>query len=571
MRIKILQILIVGLFIIVAFDLVYIQLIRGPFYYRLSTQNRIRVVPLEGKRGQILDRNGVVLADNRVSFDVMIIPQEMINKDELFMFLSEVLQAKPEKVLQTFNRKRYAPFAPVTIAEDITREQAFMLEENRFKFPSLIIQENFRRQYPYNNIGSHVLGYVGKINRAKIEKLKDYGYSMQGMTGYSGIEEYYDSDLRGDEGGLQVEVNSRGQQVRVLGVKEPRQGQDLQLTIDHRIQTIASQVLQDQAGSIVVMDLDSGEVLGMVSSPFYDPNVFADAKKWREASDLFSDKRSPTLNRAIQGLYPPGSVFKVPIAIGALETGTITPENSFVCNGSFKMGRRMMRCSHVHGTQNLIEGITHSCNVYFINVGLKLESELIAKYAHLFDLGRKANVDLPFEESGFIPSALEVKMKFNRPWYRGDTANLSIGQGDILITPIQIMRMMATVANNGRMPNPHLVLRKGDEGVIALSPEKTVKIDQKVLDIVKDGLYRVVHDPTGTAHVLDIPGLSISGKTGTAQSSPTKKHHAWFAGFTQEGKRKIAFCVFLEYGGSSYYACRAAFDLLSEMKKQEIL
>lgn len=570
-RVKILQMISWCLLALIALGLIETQLIKGSYFYQLSANNRIRVVPVEGKRGRILDRNGVVLVDNRVSFDVLVTPQELKKPDELFLFLSRTLGQEPKTLRKRYQKGSLAPFAPVVIAQDISREQAFILEENKFRFPSLLIQESYRRDYLTREVGAHVIGYVGKISRAKIEKMKDYGYSAQSIVGYSGVEEFYDQYLKGGEGGLQIEVNSRGQQVRLLGIREALQGKDVQLTIDGEVQRMAYESLEGKRGAIVVMDVENGEVLGLVSSPAYDPNIFVDSSLEDRITPMFTDEASPSLNRVIQGLYPPGSVFKLPIAFGALETENAVPSTSYICNGAFKMGRRMIRCSHVHGTQDLYEAIAHSCNVYFINLGLKLESEIIAKYAKLFGLGQSTHIDLPFEENGLIPSQSTRRMTRNQAWYRGDTANMSIGQGDVMVTPIQIMRMMATIARDGNEIQPFVIKSIGGNEAQIETVAKVLNIKPESFRVVKDGMRQTVSDEHGTAHVLDMKGMVSSGKTGTAQSSGQRMHHAWFAGYTFSEKKKIAYCVFLEYGGSSYYAAQVTKNLLQKMQSRGIL
>jgi penicillin-binding protein 2 len=235
------------------------------------------------------------------------------------------------------------------------------------------------------------------------------------------------------------------------------------------------------------------------------------------------------------------------------------------------MGRARIRCSHVHGAQNLIEGIAHSCNVYFISVGLELESEIIARYAKLLGLGQTTHIDLPFEETGSIPSKRQRRITSNRQWYKGDTANYSIGQGDVLITPIQLLRMMTAVAQNGDFVQPHLIRKIGDKTVKTPQARRKAKVKKEAFGLVQKGMHGVVHDYGGTAQILNVDGLDVAGKTGTAQTAPGKKHHAWFVGYTKIHDRDISFCVFLEYGGSSYYAARTARDLLKTIVKEDVL
>ncbi|MFH1360888.1 MAG: penicillin-binding protein 2 [Candidatus Omnitrophota bacterium] len=572
MRLKVIRLAISLLFLIVAGGLVYTQLIRGPYYFNLSKNNRIRVVAFEARRGKILDRNGVMLAGSRVSFDVMIIPQEIQDKSVLFAYLGEQLSAESVKLLERYEKKKLAPFTPVTVAEDIPKSVALVLEENKFRFPGLWIYATNRRYYPFNEVGAHVLGYVGQVSRSRLNKLKDYGYTLQGMTGYTGIEEYYDSYLRGGDGGSQIEVNSRGQQVRILGIKEPVSGQDIILSIDSRIQKMAAETLQEYKGAIVMMDWDTGEILAMVSSPSFDLNAFMAEGRDKEVTQIMHNADSPLMNRAIAGLFPPGSTFKIPIAVGALEKRLIQPGTTFNCPGYYKLGRRRFRCSHAHGIQNLTEGIAHSCNVYFYNTGLLLGPELISRYAELFGLGMITNIDLPGEVKGSIPNPEKKRVLRKEGWYQGDTLNLSIGQGDVMVTPLQLTKMMAIVARNGRDIQPHVfrATQGSAMGDDRFKAEARLDIKQETFAAVKAGLRGAVGDYAGTAHLLDIEGLKISGKTGTAQTSGGRPTHAWFTGFCTDCQPKIAFCVFLEFGGSSYIATREARKLLIRLKEANI-
>jgi len=570
MRLKILRVIIFFFLLVIAVDLIYVQAIRGPYFYSLSVNNRIRVIPLQARRGTIFDRNGIVLADNRLSFNVTVIPQDVQDKDKLFDYLSGTLKIGKKELLQRFYEKKIAPFAPVSIADDVERKVAMMLEENRFRFPGLYIQEDFRRRYPFEAVGAHVMGYVGQISRAKIEKLQDYGYTPQSMVGYSGIEEYYDAYLMGKEGGQQIEVNSRGQQVRLLSTRDPEAGKDIQLTVDQRIQQIAHEVMGERNGAVVVMDLDAGELLGMVSYPAYDPNVFTDSKRNKQSRYIFTDPAAPLLNRAVMGQYPPGSVFKAVVSTAGLISGKLSPYTTFFCKGAHYLGRRRFRCTHQHGTQNLIEGIGHSCNVYFYNVGLLLGPDLISKYARVYGLGSLTHVDLPFEEKGLIPSRL-FRKKQNRGWYKGDTLNFSIGQGEVLTTPLQMVRMMASIARRGDEVQPHLTRQIDGQDIIHFSSTRKLNLAPEIFDILHMGLRSVVTDGAGTARQLNMQDYIISGKTGTAQSVPGKKEHAWFVGFTKENTRNVAFCVFLEHGGSSYYAVSVVKELFRRIKEEDIL
>ncbi len=570
MRIKILRIIISATFCVVIGGLAYLQVVRGQYHYRLSRNNRVRVVPIEGRRGRIFDRNGLALAENRVSFDVAIVPQEMTSSGQLFEFLAEVLDEDAAHLQKVFRKNRLAPFVPVEVAFDIPLEQALHLEESKFLYPGLLVRVGSRREYPFGQLGAHVIGYVGRINRSKLSRLKEYGFTAQNIIGYSGVEEYYDAYLNGENGGNQVEVNARGEQVQLLGSKKPLSGQDITLTIDARIQTLAHDVLGEKQGAIVLLDYGTGEILAMVSSPSFDPNDFA-GKKAPAIQHYFSDVRAPLLNRAISGQFPPGSVFKVVMALGGLDSGKIQPSTTFNCPSYYQLGRRRFRCTHAHGIQNLTEAIAHSCNVYFYNVGLELGPDTIAHYASLFGLGSVTHVDLPYEVSGNIPDRLKRKLTHRKNWYEGDTLNISIGQGEILATPIQIASLMAMIARNGSDVRPHIIKQVGLDRQGYVSDQNAVDIPRRHFEIVQAGMRAAVGDYSGTAHLIDMQGLAVYGKTGTAQAGREKLSHAWFAGFVPSSAQKIAFCVFLENGGSSYNAVRITRELLSRLKQKNIL
>ncbi|HOW35900.1 MAG TPA: penicillin-binding protein 2 [Candidatus Omnitrophota bacterium] len=570
MRLKVIRLVILYLFLFITGGLLYLQIIRGNDYFLLSLNNSIRVVPIESRRGIIFDRNGAVLADNRFSFDVAVVPQEAKDKEKLFDYLAQVLKVDKEKLLKTFKRKITASFVPVVVVEDVSREAAIILEENKFRFPGLMVRTDYRRYYPFREISAHVIGYIGKINRSEITQLKEYGYTAQSMIGRSGIERSYDRYLQGQDGGLQVEVNNRGQQVRLLGYKEPVGGQSIGLTIDSRIQQIAMDALQEKRGAVIAMDLETDEVLAMVSYPSFDPNDFVSGQSYK-AAGLFHDSSAPLLNRAISGLYPPGSVFKLPIVVAALETGKITPRTSFMCQGFYSLGGRSFGCSHTHGMQDLVQAIAHSCNVYFFNAGLLLGPELISQYARQFGLGSLTGIDLPSEQKGFVPDRLLRKKIKNRQWYKGDTLNFSIGQGDTLVTPIQLLRMMAAIARNSKEVHPHILKTIGSLGVENNSVQEKLEINEKNLETLKLGLREAVQDEEGTARLLAIQGVSVLGKTGTAETSGGRAAHAWFVGFCPLAKTKIVFCVFLEHGGTSYNACAVARQILLKMQEEQIL
>ena len=558
MRIKIIENFIFVLLGLIVVVLVYLQIIRGEHYYDQSVHNRIRVIPLEGPRGMMVDRRGTVLADSHLVYHVAVIGQDVQDQDALFNFLSGVLK---KELKNQFLKKQKTPFTPVILAENIGRPTAIAIEENRFFYPGLVVQESYERTYPFGSQDAHALGYVGKIDADEAEALQNYGSAFS-VVGKMGVEKTYDALLRGDSGGRQIEINSRGQEVRLLGLKNPGQGQDIQLTIDERIQEAASQLLDSRPGAVIVMDLSNGDILGIVSSPSFDPNAFY---------NYLHDPAAPLFNRAVAAAYPPGSVFKIPLALAAVELKKISPEQTFNCPGYYLLGRARFGCSHVHGPENLNQAIAHSCNVYFFHVGRMVTARVTAQYAKALGLGRATGVDLPFEAAGYVGGQLNSTVPH---WYTGDTLNFSIGQGDTLTTPLQLTVMMAAVADDGIILRPRIVkaINHQDLPPVDLRKLPTVRLHEATWRLIQQGLRSVVTDETGTAHELnDLTGMTVFGKTGTAQAGMNKPNHAWWVGYARSPKSNLVFCVFLEHGGASSHAVDLARHLLLRLQQEGMI
>ncbi|MBF0595124.1 MAG: penicillin-binding protein 2 [Candidatus Omnitrophica bacterium] len=561
MRLNVIRNIIICLMLFIAVDLFYLQVIRGGYFAHLSESNSIRVVPIEGARGRVYDRNGVILADNVKAYHAVVVPQDMRDKRALFAFMADVVGVDEKAIEKRFYKNKTTPFTPVSLAESLTRSQAIRVEENAFRFPGLMVLEKYSRRYPGAEYSAHLVGYVGKADPFKVKEIAEYGYTAEEFVGYSGIEQYYDDLLRGNPGGRQIEVNSRGQQTQLLSVREPSDGRSLMLTVDEDMQQAAYQALAGRRGAVVVLDPSNGEVLTLVSSPGYDPNAFLDHDQRDRVAEYLQSTLSPLLNRAVSGAFPPGSVFKIPVAMAGLEEKKIVPATTFDCPGFFQMGDRTYKFPHSWGTQDLTMALAHSANEYFFNIGLLLGSPVMAKYARYFGLGERTGIDLPYESKGNLPG-------LNMPrWYKGDTVNMAIGQGYVQATPIQVARLMAGFENGGILPWPHLVLSGLDEPFKRQPVHFSFRKD--VWDAVHAGLDQVVALDTGTAHALAaIPGTVTYGKTGTAQTGPGKEDHAWFAGVTRTDKRVIAYCVFLEHGGSSANAVLLTKEFLTSLIEQ---
>ncbi|MFC1754344.1 penicillin-binding transpeptidase domain-containing protein, partial [Thermoproteota archaeon] len=375
-------------FVILACGLFYVQIIKGDYYHNLSKRNIIRVVSLEASRGKILDRNGVILADTITSFSLSVIPQEIDDKAILFNKLSKLLGISPRNIYRRYKKNYLNPFTPVVIVSDLDRDRLISLEENKLLLPGAIIEVKTRRVYPFNNMCSHILGYIGEVDSSRLTSLKPYGYMISDLVGQSGLEEYYDLVLRGEKGGEQVEVDSSGRRVRSVGYKPPKPGEDIYITIDTRIQNIVNEFMHDRKGAVIIMDPYSGEIAALGSYPNYNPNEFIEGD-YEEIADIFNDKNLPLFNRAIAGRYPPGSTFKIVTASAALKKNISLAHKSFNCSGIFEVGDRDFHCLYVHGQEDMRDAVGHSCNIYFYKLGLSIGPNIIAKMAHMLGLGAK--------------------------------------------------------------------------------------------------------------------------------------------------------------------------------------
>lgn len=560
-------------FLVVSFALFYTQLIMGHYYGRLAQNNRIRLLAIPGVRGDIYDRNGKPLATTRLSFDVSAIPQDLREGNRTLSRLSDFLRLEYTEVIRRYRKGYLSPYMPIVIARDVDKRTAMKLEENKFKFPGVMIEAKPIRVYPNGFVGSHFLGYLGEINRHELTKLRDYGYKIKDLVGRGGIEESYDSYLRGEDGGMELEVDSTGHTVRSLGMRDPIRGKDLVLSVDLRIQAIVDKLLAGRIGAFIILDPNTGEVLALQSSPNYDPNIFIDPNSDERVLDILRNKNKPLLNRAISGMYPPGSIFKPITATAALELRKISPNTRFDCAGSYTLGRGKFDCwksEGGHGAQNLALGLINSCNVYFFRTGRAAGCDGISSYAKMFELGEKTNIDLPNEGKGLLPSRQWKRLTTGQPWYEGETLNLAIGQGYLMVTPLQMAKMISVFANGGKLIEPHLVKRV-DNVAVSSQRLKSLNVSERTIGYIKDGLNRVAEDENGTAHRARVEGIRIAAKTGTAQAGKGETH-AWFVGYAPQASPKIAFVVFLEHGGSGGMTpALMVKELIKELMEKKIL
>lgn len=569
-RTRITAIIIAAAFVFLAGYIFNLQVIKGSYFRKLSDKNCIRLIPQEGSRGNILDREGNVIVGSELSYDAAIASELSASVDRTLSAVSGILKSSTSELKARFKKGFIGRFAPVVIAKNISLRQAIALEELKPDYPEIIIQPHPQRSYPYGELASHAIGYLNEIDNLRLMRLADYGYKTKDIVGFGGVEEQYDYYLRQEEGGISLEVDHRGRFVRSLGFRLPKNGRDIQLTIDLRIQKIVEEALAGKIGCVILMDPYTGEIIAMESYPDFDPEVFV---KRSNASirDLFRNSRAPLVNRAISSSYPAGSVFKMVVAAAGLETGKINTSKTFFCSGKTMVGRKEFACWGQHGSQNLIGAIAHSCNVYFYHTGLLVGAQAIHDYALKFGFGRVTSIDLPREAGGFIPSPLWRKISRLKNWFDGDTANFSIGQGDVLVTPIQVVRMIAVFANGGNLVSPYIV-KSIDGRDVSVYQRKTtpVAIKESTFKYIKEGLREVVSDPEGTASNLAELPVAAAGKTGTAQAPPGLAH-GWFAGYFPVKEPKYAICVFLERVGAGYYAGLVAKQVIEQMGQEGLI
>ncbi len=520
-------------------------------------------IPTRSLRGAILDRNSVLLASDRASFNIAVIPHQIKNKkDTLLKQLAEFLDYEENRIITNYKRNFSNLFSPVDVIIDIDKAQALEIKE--YFSGDVIINPQPQRHYALGFENAHILGYV-KEAASFYENLKKYGYAPRERAGFSGIEQYYDAYLKGEDGGNLIEVDSSGKVVGFLGERKAQAGEDIKLTIDSRMQEIAYKSLAQSRGVLILMDAQSGEILSFVSSPSYDPNAFVRGK---DVAKFLKDNKKPLLNRVIQSSYPLGSTFKPIVAVATLEDKKATPSRSFNCSGQLALGKAIFECSSIHYEENLYDALVHSCNVYFYNLGLIAGAGSLSNWAKKFGLDTVTGIDLPYEKKGLVPTPQWKRKRYKTSWYAGDTLNLSIGQGFMEATPLETLVAINAIATKGYLVKPYLL--KAINEVEASTIEKSFAgASEANLDEIKKGLRGVVKDNDGTAHQLNKLNLEIAGKTGTAQTKGPA--HGWFVGFFPSQEPKYSFCVFVENCGSSSVAVRVAYRFLKQLKDQDLL
>ncbi len=536
----------------------YLQIYRGEEFKKLSEKNSIKYIRLQPFRGNILDRSGRLIAGVKPSFNIGVVLKEVKDVEGLIAKLTSLLDESPTDIrMRLVESKNQPSYLPVIVKRNASWDEVARVEARLFRLPGVVVEVAPARQYPYGTVAPHLLGYLGEVS---LEQLKsgNFPHAVPGdLVGKSGIELKFEKELAGRSGFKMIEVDAKGRMVKVLKVKKPLPGKDIHLTLNLDLQLAAEDALSGKSGAVVVLDPRNGQILAMASSPKFDPRIFARGLTRFEWKRLNDPIRTPLVNKAIQGQYAPGSTFKIVMAAAGLNEHVITPYTTFFCNGSMKLGRRRFRCwkRGGHGETALYKALVQSCDVYFYNVGLKLGVDKISKYAYGFGFGKKTGIELPVEKPGFVPTRSWKRRRFREPWQKGETLNYSIGQGFLLVTPLQLARMMAAVGNGGKLFKPEYIL---DESPVI---ESRVPVKPAILARIRKILVGVTEDRHGTARTCFIKGIHIAGKTGTAQVIKQKKRresekmgwrykdHALFVALAPAANPQIAVAVIIEHGG----------------------
>jgi penicillin-binding protein 2 len=556
--------------VVLACRVFYLDIISGDYYKELSRNNRIRTLVIKAPRGKITDKFGGILVSNIPSMDAVIIPSDLPTGYEerkaIIRTIADILHMEEGFIETAMESQNQKSLESILLKENISQDEALILAEKNKNLPGIMIENTAIRRYENSVIFSPIIGYDGKINRE--EMAKNPNYSMTDYIGKTGLEKYYEKELKGKNGAKQVEVDSLGNIKKNIGGINPQIGNDLVLNIDEGLQkkiydSVAGMLEQTgtKTAAVIAIDPSNGAVLAMVSFPSYDNNLFAEGISGEDYGKIINDKSLPLFNRVISGEYPPGSTLKPAVAAAALSEGIINIDTTVNdSTGAIYIGAWKFGDWKIHGMVDVKKAIAESCDVFFYGIGgghgniQGLGMDKMKKYENLFGLGNLTGIDLHGEVSGFIPDENWKLETRKEKWYIGDSYHASIGQGFIKTTPLQLANYIAAIANNGILYEPHVVNRiKKNDGNLEIINPKIIRqnfISNKVLNIVRDGMRQVV--VSGTAQTLkDLP-IAVAGKTGTAQFGSEGKTHGWFVSFAPFDSPEIAMAVLVEGGGEGH-------------------
>lgn len=559
-----LQALILALFCLFSVRLWFLQIHQGEEFARKARENQLRQESIFSPRGLIRDRNGDLLAVNEPAYALGLIREDCPDIDGTLRQVAMWTGVGFEELRATYEKKRskVKPFEPLILIPDLAFVQLAIIEANKLRWPGLDVQVRPRRQYRYGKLLAHVLGFVAEANEEEMEKNPEL--ALGDNVGKQGIEFMLEDRMRGAKGLAQFEVDVTGRRLQERILKHPRAGHEISLSIDLGLQKVAMDWLEEEAGSVVVMDADTGQLWALATSPSYDSNDFSSGLTPEQWAELRDDPLHPMQNRVIQSVYPPGSVFKHVVAGAGLHYDMLDPEETVTCTGGLKLGRRLFRCwkRGGHGKVDLQKALVQSCDVYFYKLGKKLTVDRMSEFATECGFGRLTGIRLPHEKAGIMPTRQWKRQRFGEGWQGGDNLNMAIGQGYTLVTPLQVARFFAAAINGGKLLKPLLLKDENPE------VQGRVPLDDEQLALLKTALIRTVEDDRGTCRRIRTKGVMVGGKTGTAQvvrltdelkeldddDIPYKfRDHGWMAATAEKDGRRFAIAVLVEHGlhGSS--------------------
>lgn len=565
---------IVAAFVVIMARLYFLQIGQGEYYDKLADSNRVRYLEIIAPRGNILDRKGREMVTNRPSFNVIWLRESNQLSDEWLKTLTRVLGEDTSTLLEKIRKMVGQPgHIPVRLAEDISWDKVAQIEVNRMYLPQVSIEVVPLRVYHYGDLASHLIGYLGEINREELDRMDRTRYRGGDLIGKAGLERLREADLSGAKGRDYMEVNALGFEQKSLKGERPVPGKDLQLTLDIDLQKIAEEELTTNkfAGAVVAMEANTGRLLALASSPPLHLQDFVGGISRANWNAMLENPLHPLVNKIVQGQYPPGSTYKPIPALAGLAEGIVTPDTTFFCPGYHRFGNRVYRCwkRGGHGTVNLKRAVAESCDVYFYQVGQKLGVDRLAKYARLFGLGNETGVEMEHEKPGLVPSTEWKRKRHNEKWHEGETLSVAIGQGYNLVTPLQLTVMTAAIANGGTIYKPAIVEKEiYPDGTVAQSfqPEVLHRFtgQGRNLKLIRDGMVEAVNGRRGTGRraQVETEGIVVGGKTGTAQVVRLKQYqhlkeqdipykyrdHAWFTCYAPAANPEIAVTVLVEHG-----------------------
>ncbi|SHI54659.1 peptidoglycan glycosyltransferase [Malonomonas rubra DSM 5091] len=561
------------IFLLLCLRLWYLQIINYEEFQDRSTRNRTRMLSLEAPRGPVFDRNGHLLVGNRPSFQISVMRQDVENKDALLLRLSKLLEIDLEVLEKRWqDGRRYPIYRPVPLAHDVSRELMERVQEHSVELPGVLTEVRPVRDYLEKGSAAHLVGYLGEITDSELRSEEFEGYQAGDFVGKIALERSYETYLKGIKGKRLVEVDVKGKLLRQLQAERALPGNKVYLTLDRELQRAADEAFGDQSGAAVAIDVKSGDILAMVSRPTFDPALFARGIASDEWTALLNDKRHPLQNKVVAGQYPPGSTFKMVVALAAMREGIAGSQRTINCDGDFELGGMRFRCwkKAGHGPTDLKKALRESCDVWFYQVGLELGIDKLSAAAKEFGLGAPVGYPLPGEKRGIMPSREWKRARYNLPWYAGETVNASIGQGFVLSTPLQLAVMTAALANGGKVLKPQLIDRIEDwQGNLLMETGidivRQISYSASAWREIRRGMVAVVNELRGTGQVAKLEQVVVAGKTGTSQVVRRKsdeeeeeddngdvpyrfRPHALFVSYAPAEDPQIAVAVVVEHG-----------------------